>query len=350
MLDPDRGRASKRDQNRLVTSSPEINIADPLQDTIEGNIAAGRSRDIDRDRREFVRGQAMHTISTDGFTRPSHVDAGVAPMLQWLKISALTIDPSYQRPIIGVGRRNVERIASMFSWWCFTPVVVSPVEGGRFAIIDGQHRTTAALLVGYDEVPCQIVIAAREQQAAAFKAINCVTTPIARVAVHAAALVAGETWAVQVADVCARADATLLRYPLPISKQAAGQTMAVGAIKQCIKRHGQNTVITALQCVIETGNNKPGMLNARMIKALCAAIDRHQDWREGALALFDAFDQIDLARLQARCDDGSATGSDLVQRMAEVIAVELSALMPVTREHRPVRWDAPRPNLEVVNL
>ena len=271
----------------------------------------------------------MHTISTDGFTLPSHVDAGVAPMLQWLKISALTIDPSYQRPIIGVGRRNVERIASMFSWCCFTPVVVSPVEGGRFAIIDGQHRTTAALLVGYDEVPCQIVIAAREQQAAAFKAINCVTTPIARVAVHAAALVAGETWAVQVADVCAR---------------------AVGAIKQCIKRHGQNTVITALQCVIETGNNKPGMLNARMIKALCAAIDRHQDWRDGGLALFDAFDQIDLARLQARCDDGSATGSDLVQRMAEVIAVELSALMPVTREHRPVRWDAPRPKLEVVNL
>lgn len=270
-------------------------------------------------------------------------------MLQWLKISTLIIDPSYQRPIMGVGRRNVERIASTFSWCCFTPVVVSPVEGGRFAIIDGQHRTTAALLVGFDEVPCQIVVAAREQQAAAFKAINCVTTPIARVAVHAAALVAGEAWAIQVADVCARADATLLRYPLPISKQLPGQTMAVGAIKQCIKKHGSNTVITALQCVTETGNNKPGMLNARMIKALSSAIDRHQEWREGGLALFEAFDQINLERLQARTNDGSATGIDLVRKIAEAIACELSALMPVQRDHRPARRDALRSNVVALN-
>lgn len=256
-------------------------------------------------------------------------------MLQWLEISSLIVDPSYQRPIVGKGCRNVERIASTFSWCCFTPVVVSPIEGGRFAIIDGQHRTTAAMLVGFDKVPCQIVVAAREQQAAAFKAINCATTPIARVAVQAAALVAGEAWAIQVAEVCKRADATLLRYPLPISKQAAGQTMAVGAIKQCIKRHGENAVITALQCVTETCNNKPGMLNARMIKALCLAIDRHQEWREGGLALFEAFDRIDLDRIQLCNGDASATGGDLVRKIADAIARELTVLMPVGREQRP---------------
>jgi hypothetical protein len=78
--------------------------------------------------------------------------------------------------------------------------------GGKFAIIDGQHRTTAALLVGLETVPCQVVVAARHEQAAAFKAINGITTPISRMALHAAGLVAGEDGAKEIADVCLRAD------------------------------------------------------------------------------------------------------------------------------------------------
>jgi hypothetical protein len=115
-----------------------------------------------------------------------------------------------------------------------TPVVVSPVEGGKFAIIDGQHRTTSAAIVGYETVPCQIVIAAKEEQAAAFKAINGTTTPISIMALHAAALVASEPWAVQIAHVCACAQVELLRYPVPSDKKAPGQTMAVGAIARCL--------------------------------------------------------------------------------------------------------------------
>jgi hypothetical protein len=42
-------------------------------------------------------------------------------------------------------------------------------------------------------------VAAREEQAAAFKAINGTTTPISQMALHAAALVASEPWAVQIA-------------------------------------------------------------------------------------------------------------------------------------------------------
>src|SRR5947209_9982384 len=139
----------------------------------------------------------MRRISTEGFERPASLDPGPAPMLQWLRIDDLVLDPSYQRPIVGKGRRNVDLIARDFSWSCFAPVVVSPIEGGKFAIIDGQHRTTAAKLVGLESVPCQVVIAARDEQARAFKAINGLTTPISRMALHAAALVAKESWAVQ---------------------------------------------------------------------------------------------------------------------------------------------------------
>jgi hypothetical protein len=78
----------------------------------------------------------MRTISTEGFEAPKSVSAGAAPMLQWLKIADLYVDPTYQRPIVGKGRRNVDHIARAFSWSCFAPVVVAPVEGGKFAIID----------------------------------------------------------------------------------------------------------------------------------------------------------------------------------------------------------------------
>jgi len=240
----------------------------------------------------------MRPISTEGFERPKSVSAGPAPALQWLRISDLIIDPAYQRPILGKGRRNVIGIARTFSWSCFAPVVVAPVEGGKFAIIDGQHRTTAAALVGLDSVPCQIVTAAREQQAAAFKAINGIVTPIFRMALHAAALVAREPEAVRLASVCARAEVEILRYPIPTAKQMVGQTMAVGAIAQCLKHYGDATLITALQCVTQTDNNRPGALSARIIKALCHVLGDDKQLRDAGLALLEAFDAIDLLALE----------------------------------------------------
>jgi hypothetical protein len=250
-------------------------------------------------------------------------------MLQWIKITDLVVDPKYQRPIVGKGRRNVDRIARCFSWSCFATVVVSPVEGGKFAIIDGQHRTTAAALIGHDSVPCQVVIAVREEQAAAFKAINGITTPISRMALHAAALVAGEPEAARIADVCARADVELLRYPMPTEKQSAGQTMAVAAIASCLKRYGDETLITALQCVTQTTNSKPGALSARLIKALCSVLNSNRAWRDSGLALLEAFDAIDLDAVQAASIVEAATQHvSSAHALAERIRAELEELMP----------------------
>jgi hypothetical protein len=61
----------------------------------------------------------MRPISIEGFEKPKFVSTGAAPMLQWLKITDLVVDPAYQRPIIGKGRQNVDRIAREFSWSCF---------------------------------------------------------------------------------------------------------------------------------------------------------------------------------------------------------------------------------------
>jgi hypothetical protein len=267
----------------------------------------------------------MRPISTEGFERPKSASPGAVPMLQWLKVADLVVDPAYQRPIVGKGRRNVNRIAREFSWSCFAPVVVSPVEGGKFAIIDGQHRTTSAAILGLETIPCQIVIAARDEQAAAFKAINGTVSPISQMALHAAALVANETWAVQIAHVCACAQVELLRYPVPTNKQAPGQTMAVGAIAQCLKRYGEATLITALQCITQTVNNRPGVLSARTIKALCDALHREPERRESGLQLLEAFDSINVKSLEeASALDAAVRRIGRVQAMSERIQSELS--------------------------
>ena len=243
----------------------------------------------------------------------------------------------------------MDRIARAFSWSCFAPVVVSPVEGGRFAIIDGQHRTTSAAVLGFDSVPCQIVIAAQQEQAAAFKAINGSTTPISQMALHAAALVAGEAWAVRVAHVCTCAQVELLRYPVPSDKQAPGQTMAVGAIARCLRQYGEATLITALQCVTQTTNNQPGALSARTIKAICYVLHADHERRDDGLALLEAFDSIDLMSIQeASAVDAAIKKVGRVQAMVDRIRSQLSDLpLPnaQARKTASTRCVAPNPGL-----
>jgi hypothetical protein len=268
----------------------------------------------------------VRPISTEGYEKPESVAAGAVPMLQWLKIADLVVDSAYQRPITGKGRLNVDQIARSFSWSCFSPVVVSPVEGGKFAIIDGQHRTTAAAILGIECVPCQIVIAAPEEQAAAFKAINATTTPISQMALHAAALVAKEPSAIQIAHVCACADVELLRYPVPLGKQRPGQTMAAGAIAGCLKRYGEATLIAALQCVTRTSNNKAGALSARTIKALCVVLHGNPAWLDQGAALLEVFDSIDLMAIQdASALDVARKKVGRVQAMSDRIHLELNS-------------------------
>jgi hypothetical protein len=74
--------------------------------------------------------------------------------------------------------------------------------------------------------------------------------------------------------------------------------MAIATIAQCLERYGEETLITALQCVTQTNNNRQGVLNGRMIKSLCAVLDSDHERRDSGLILFDAFDSINLLALQ----------------------------------------------------
>ena len=273
----------------------------------------------------------MRAIDPGFVKAPRAHGFGVPPMLQWVRIDKLVVDDSYQRPIAGAGKTNVKRIASQFQWSCFAPAIVSPIEGGRFAIVDGQHRITAAAACGFDEVPCQIIVADPAEQAAAFKAVNGNVTKMGRMAIHAAAVAAGDPTALILDEACRTGGVTLLRYPVQASEQKPGQTHAVQACAACLAQYGRDTLITALQCVTQTDNNEPGILTGPLIKALCEVLAGEKAWRDAGERLLRAFDEIDLISAV----DGAGTavsktrGLSRTTALANILRVRLAAELPV---------------------
>lgn len=274
----------------------------------------------------------MRAISTDGLEPPESIASGPVPLLQWIEIKQLVVNPSYQRDLSQRSCRSIQRIAEHFNWSFFAPVVVSAAEGGRFAIIDGQHRTTAAALCGFESVPCQIIVADEREQAASFAAINASTTAVTPLALYNAALAAGEDWAVEVDFVCACAEVEVLRHPVAASRRSAGQIVAVTALRSCLKRYGRDTLITALQCITQTSNNKARLLDPLLIAALCEVLDAAPQWRDSGLMLFQAFDMIDLEYLMNKLPAG-VPRRERPLVLAGRIMDELSrALLPVAAE------------------
>ena len=263
-------------------------------------------------------------ITAEGWTRPATIEAGPAPMLQWLAIAALVVDPAYQRPIARAGRRNVTKIAAGFTWSKFAPVVVAPIEGGRYAIIDGQHRTTAALIAGFDQVPCMVVIADRKGQAEAFTAINGQVTPITPVALHRAKREAGDPQALAIDAVAAAAGVRILGSVKISDQMKAGETLAVGTLSKCLALYGRDHLITALQCVTQTGDGNPGCLHATVIRGFCLALEELPAWRESGSQLLEAIDDFDIVTAFDDSTGRQATGAH-AGRFAQAVVRHLSA-------------------------
>lgn len=255
---------------------------------------------------------------------------GAKPDLKWIDIDRLVVDHDYQRPIRGKGAANVRKIAAQFKWSCFTPVIVAMTSGGKYAVVDGQHRTTAALLVGIKAVPCMVISATPNEQAAAFKAINDVTTRLSRQALHAASKAAGDADALALEDVARRAEVTILRYPLAADQQSeGGMTMAIGCLERSLRVYGRDVLVTALQCVTQTENNQPGLLISAVIRALCEVVSAHPEWRDGGSRLLESFDQIDIeGHLEKARSGPRPKGTGVHQMLARSLSVELRSLFP----------------------
>jgi hypothetical protein len=272
-------------------------------------------------------------------TRPFELAAGELPKrnlgrmpeMKWLEIGKLVVDPTYQRDISRTSERNIVRIAREFDWNKFSTVIVASAPGGKYAIVDGQHRTTAAALRGIDKVPCQVIVAKQAEQAAAFAAINSVTTAMSPMQVHAAKLAAGDPDAVRLSVLCAKAGVTICRYPIQAKNMKRGETMAAGRLYALMHKFGTELLTIALGCISQTRDGNPGMLRAQLIEAFCSVLEAEPPWANAGPKLIAAVSKLDLPKtfsLARQKREGSQGGikTELVEIIAAHLDRELGAI------------------------
>lgn len=290
----------------------------------------------------------MHELNPAGIAAPkSDFKPGPAPMLEWIKTDRFVVDATYQREIGKRGKLNIQHIAENFDWSKFAPVIVAPVEGGRYAIVDGQHRTTAAMLRGVEKVPCQIVQADRAQQAAAYAAVNGNVTKTTPHQLFHAKLAAADEAAIALEEVCRAGGVTILRRNLVQAKMGVGETQAVGALSRCLRTYGRNTLITALQCITETAHGNPGFVRATVIEGYCEAL-HGSPWLDLGEMLLRAMDDFSLVDVWGEITEGrdQIFPSTVRQQIAERVRQHLQSRLAEVTRGSGTRYAAPSQALQ----
>jgi hypothetical protein len=197
-------------------------------------------------------------------------------MLQWIKVADLVVDDSYQRDLKRANWTAIRNIAEHFQWSRFSPVFVAPVAGGKFAIIDGQHRTHAAALCGFEEVPCQVVHMSQAEQAASFAAVNGTVTKVTLFQIFKAALAAGEPWALAAQQACADAGCRLMTYHQASETKNFGEVFCVALVRQLVDGGHSKAVTAALSGIrrSEFGQSPEAYSNEILKPWFMAVVDR----------------------------------------------------------------------------
>lgn len=217
---------------------------------------------------------------------------GPAPQTQWIEIAQLRVDDRYQRPIGQRGKIQVRRIAEHFRWSRFAPIIVAPIEGGLYAVIDGQHRCHAARLRGIKQVPCMVVIVDEAEQAEAFVEINTRQLAVNGAVLHKSRVISGEDKAVKLQALCEVAGVAIVT-PRAQAELKRGDTFAAATLYKAHEAYGDLTLRRALEAIVKVGDGNIGLVRANIIQAYCALFEARPDLRDHP-GLLDALDEFDL--------------------------------------------------------
>ena len=256
----------------------------------------------------------------DAVTVPP-VDPGAPPMLRWVRIDELVVDDAYQRPLAKRNWAIIRKIAAEFTWSRFAPVFVAPAEGGRFAVIDGQHRAHAAALCGFAEVPAQIVQMPRRAQADAFAAINGgAAIRVTALQIYRAALTAGEAWATEIDAAAREAGCRMLTFNPTHDARRAGDLTNVAAIRRLMGQPGRTAVTLALGGLIrsEAGAADYALWANDLVRGLIGAV-AERPWIAGPEALAALIDKTDL---EAALQRGRRRIAEMRRSKGAAVAVE----------------------------
>jgi len=222
-------------------------------------------------------------------------DLGCATQQLWIDIRDFVIDRSYQRDITNRGRKNIIRIAGAFNWSCFSPVIASPVEGGLYAIVDGQHRTLAAKLLGVEKVPSAIVIMSAKEQAEAFQAINGNLTRISRYQMFRAEIKSGKATSLKVAEICAKLE---IRIVFNVASPAFSAIACISTLESVLKKKGEAALLTTLKCLIAgTERSSSRILRAEAVEGLSSFLVDTPKYMEDEGGLISKFGALDIEEI-----------------------------------------------------
>ncbi len=205
-----------------------------------------------------------------------------APQIMWVAIAQLVIDERYQRPMAARNWQAVQQIAEAFDWARFSPLLVAPVEGGRYAVIDGQHRAHAAALCGIEAVPASVVLVPAAAQALAFVQVNTRAIKVSPHQVYRAALVAGEAWALASRDAVAAAGCQLMDHQNVLARnKKPGQVYALAVVRDLVAR-GQARAVTAglaaLRAIEGGGSTDVALYDGALLYPWLTAVAYRPDW------------------------------------------------------------------------
>lgn len=125
---------------------------------------------------------------------------------------------------------KVNRIAAKFSWSAFQVLSVTKAGGGKYRVIEGGHRTRAALKRDdVDMLPCMVFeMDTVENEAKAFLEVNVNRMPMRAVDRHKAYITAGDDLAIKV-----EAYVTVVGRRIE-SNQGATSISCVNELRRCI--------------------------------------------------------------------------------------------------------------------
>jgi hypothetical protein len=191
----------------------------------------------------------LRRINISGET-PRSLPSQATPLVQWVKVADLVVDEAYQRGLSRSGWTAIRKIADAFNWSHFGAVAVAPVEGGLFALIDGQHRAHAAALCGIKEIPAIVNILPVAEQARAFAAMNSTSIKVSPLQVYRAAIASSEPWAIACRDAVEASGCRLMDFNPHAASRKIGQVFSIQLIRKLVEAGRDDIVLAGLKPLI----------------------------------------------------------------------------------------------------
>jgi len=195
-------------------------------------------------------------------------EIGDRPTLEWVSVELIDVDSNYQREI---KPRLVERILKGFSWRKFGALVLTRREGGRYTVVEGQHRWKAASHhPDIREVPAVIVEHDdTASEAESFLAINRDRMAVTSVEQYWAGLTAGDQSSVAISNVLKSAGCDVVPAQ---GHYRPHLTNSISAIDRCLKRYGAGATRRALLTIRAAWPDDNKALRGTLITALARII------------------------------------------------------------------------------